>query len=135
MKAPQFVSAFPEAEAAGTIAQHHLRIGVKLYGEGNPADAIAAFRQGLTVAEKAAPGTELTETVSELHARLGNVAAACGDFQLASNSYQAALRIAPHLTNCWCSFGDLHLRHGQHQTAIEFYFQALKLNPRHWASR
>jgi tetratricopeptide (TPR) repeat protein len=135
MQAPQFVSAFPEAEAAGTIAQQHLRTGLKLYGEGKPADAIAAFRQGLAAAEKAAPGTELTETVSELHARLGNVAAACGDFQLASSSYQAALKIAPHLTNCWCSFGDLHLRHGQHQTAIEFYLQALKLNPRHWASR
>jgi tetratricopeptide (TPR) repeat protein len=135
MQANALAGDSPEAESAGSLAQQQLRIGLKLHGEGKAADAIAAFRHGLAAAEQAPPGAELVETVSELHARLGNVAAACGDFQLASTSYQAALKIAPHLTNCWCSFGDLHLRHGQHQTAIEFYLQALKLNPRHWASR
>ena len=128
-------SVSPEAQAAGTIAQQQLRIGLKLYGEGKATEAIAAFRHGLAAAEQASPGAEFAETVSELHARLGNVAAACGDFELAASSYQAALKVAPHLTNCWCSFGDLHLRNGQYQTAIELYLQALKLNPRHWASR
>jgi tetratricopeptide (TPR) repeat protein len=73
--------------------------------------------------------------MSDLYAKLGTVAAASGNFQLASVNYQAALKIAPHLTNCWCSFGDLHLRCGQHQAAIELYLQALRLNPRHWAAR
>jgi len=135
MQANAFASDSPEAEAAGSIAQQQLRTGLKLYGEGKVADAFAAFRHGLAAAEKASPGADLAETVSELHAKLGNVAASCGDFQLASTSYQSALKIAPHLTNCWCSFGDLHLRNGQHQPAIELYLQALKLNPRHWAAR
>jgi tetratricopeptide (TPR) repeat protein len=106
---------------------------VQLFRGGKAAEAIAAFQQGLAEAEKA--GTEAADTMSDLYAKLGNVAAACGDFQMASVNYQAALKIAPHLTNCWCSFADLHLRHGQHQTAIQLYLQALKLNPRHWAAR
>jgi tetratricopeptide (TPR) repeat protein len=133
MQANALASDSPQPQAAGSIAQQQLRIGLKLYGDGNAAEAIAAFRHGLAEAEKA--GTESAETLSELHAKLGNVAATCGDFQLASTSYQSALKIAPHLTNCWCSFGDLHLRNGQHQTAIELYLHALKLNPRHWAAR
>ena len=135
MQAPQSVRASWDIEATGSIAQQQLHIGLKLYGEGKATEAIAAFRHGLAAAENASSGAESAETVSELHARLGNVAAGCGDFQLASASYQAALKIAPHLTNCWCSFGDLHLRNGQYQTAIEFYLQTLKLNPRHWAAR
>jgi tetratricopeptide (TPR) repeat protein len=117
----------------GSTAQQHLRAGMQLFRDGKPRDAIAAFQNGLREAEKA--GTESAETMSDLYARLGNVAAACGDFQLASVNYQSALKIAPHLTNCWCSFGDLYLRHGQHQRAIDLYLQALRLNPRHWAAR
>jgi tetratricopeptide (TPR) repeat protein len=133
MQTSQFVSASADIDATGSVAQQYLRVGLVLYGEGKAADAIAAFQQGLTEAEKTR--AESTETVSDLHARLANAAATSGDFKLASVNFQAALRIAPHLTNCWCSFGDLHLRCGQHQTAIELYLQALKLNPRHWAAR
>jgi tetratricopeptide (TPR) repeat protein len=133
MQANAFASDFPEAEAADSIAQQQLRLGLKLYSEGKAADAIAAFQHGLAEAEKT--GTESIETRSGLHAKLGKVAANCGDFQLASVNFQAALKMAPHLTNCWCSFGDLHLRCGQHQTAIQFYLQALKLDSRHWAAR
>jgi tetratricopeptide (TPR) repeat protein len=122
----------PDAEG-GSLAQQQLRLGLALSREGKALEAIAAFKLGLSEAEKA--GTDSVETVSELHAKLGGAAAACGDVQLASVNYQAALTIAPHLTNCWCSFADLHLRCGQHQTAIELYLQALKLNPRHWAAR
>jgi tetratricopeptide (TPR) repeat protein len=121
------------AEAEGSVVQRHLRLGQQLLRNGKAAEAIAAFQQGLAEAEKA--GTESTETMSDLYAKLGNVAAASGNFQMASVNYQAALKIAPHLTNCWCSFADLHLRHGQHQLAIQLYLQALKLNPRHWAAR
>jgi tetratricopeptide (TPR) repeat protein len=133
MQTPQFAGASADIDAAGSMAQRQLRAGLALYGEGKTAEAIAAFQHGLAEAGKTE--AESAETMSDLHARLGHAAAASGDFQLASVNYQAALRIAPHLTNCWCSFGDLHLRCGQHQTAIELYLQALKLNPRHWAAR
>ncbi|SHN71075.1 tetratricopeptide repeat protein [Bradyrhizobium erythrophlei] len=129
--APAGVS--PDNDVTSSAAQQQLRLGLDLYKQGRAADAIAAFRHGLAEAEKS--GTESTEIVSELHSKLGNVAAASGDVGLASASYQAALTIAPHLTNCWCSFGDLHLRCGQHQSAIELYLQALRINPRHWAAR
>jgi tetratricopeptide (TPR) repeat protein len=125
--------ASPNPEAEGSVVQQHLRLGQQLFRDGKAAEAIAAFQRGLAEAEKA--GTESTETMSDLYAKLGNVAAASGNFQMASINYQAALKIAPHLTNCWCSFADLHLRHGQHQLAIQLYLQALKLNPRHWAAR
>ncbi|MGB9170999.1 MAG: tetratricopeptide repeat protein [Bradyrhizobium sp.] len=132
MHASQFASASPDTDA-GSIAQQHLHAGLQLFRDGKAVEAIAAFQRGLTEAEKA--GTESAETMSDLYAKLGNAAASAGDFQTASINYQAALRIAPHLTNCWCNFGDLYLRHGQHQRAIELYLQALKLNPRHWAAR
>ena len=135
MQAPAFADASPDCATEGTIAQRHLRLGLELYGEGKAKEAIAAFQEGLAAAETAAPGAESSDTVSELHAKLGDAAASCGDVQLAAINYQAALQIAPHLTNCWCSFADLHLRCGQYQTAIDVYLQALRLNPRHWAAR
>ena len=125
--------AITNAEAEGSLVQQYLRVGQQLFRDGKPMEAIAAFQQGLAEAEKA--GTESVETMSDLYAKLGNVAAANGNFRMASVNFQAALKIAPHLTNCWCSFADLHLRHGQHQIAIELYLQTLKLNPRHWAAR
>ena len=133
MQTSALAGASANSTAEGSIVQQCLRDGVQLFRDGRAADAIAVFQRGLLEAEKA--GTESAETMSDLYAKLGNVAAASGNFQLASVNYQAALKIAPHLTNCWCSFADLHLRCGQHQTAIELYLQALKLNPRHWAAR
>src|SRR6185312_7991085 len=133
MQASQFISDSPDADADGSNVQQHLRSGLQLFGDGKTKEAVAAFQRGLAEAERA--GTESAETMSDLYARLGNMAASCGDFQTASINYQAALKIAPHLTNCWCDFGDLHLRLGQHQRSIELYLQALKLNPRHWAAR
>ena len=133
MQTSAIADASAKSTTEGSVARQCLRDGAQLYRDGRAADAIAVFQRGLLEAEKA--GTESAETVSELHARLGNVAASCGDVQMASVNYQAALTIAPHLANCWSSFADLHLRCGQHQTAIELYLQALKLNPRHWAAR
>lgn len=133
MQTTSLAGTSPNAETEGSIVQKSLRDGVQLFRDGHAKEAIAAFQHGLAEAQKA--GTESAETMSDLYAKLGNVAAACGDFQLASVNYQAALEIAPHLTNCWCSFADLHLRCGQHQRAIELYLHALKLNPRHWAAR
>ena len=74
MQTSTLPGASPETDTTGSAAQQHLRLGLTLFREGRPADAIAAFRQGLAEAEKS--GAESTETVSELHARLGNVAAA-----------------------------------------------------------
>jgi Flp pilus assembly protein TadD len=134
MQTTASAGASSNSDTGGSIAQQQLRAGLELYRAGKIVDAIAAFRLGLAAAENAQE-SESAETVAELHAKMGNAAASSGDFQLASLNYQAALKIAPHLTNCWCSFGDLYLRNGQHQRAIELYLQALKFNPRHWAAR
>jgi tetratricopeptide (TPR) repeat protein len=124
-----------DAEAAGSSAEQQLQIGLGLCGAGRAREAIAAFACGLAAVEAAPPGTESVETISQLHVKLADVAVGCGDFNLAGTNYRAALRIAPHLTNCWCSFADLHLRCGEHQKAVSLYLEALKLNPRHWAAR
>ena len=84
MQAPAFANASPDCATEGTIAQRHLRLGLELYGEGKAKEAIAAFQEGLAAAETAAPGAESSDTVSELHAKLGDAAASCGDVQLAA---------------------------------------------------
>src|SRR5581483_7349413 len=124
-----------DARTSVSVAAHQLQIGLKLAGAGLSHEAMAVFARGLAAAEKAPPGTESIETISQLHAKLADAAVRCGEFNLAHRNYRAALRMAPHLTNCWCSFADLHLRCGEHQKAIDLYLQALKLNPRHWAAR
>ncbi|HLJ01699.1 MAG TPA: tetratricopeptide repeat protein [Bradyrhizobium sp.] len=124
----------PDAENASYVTQQ-LRAGLNLYGVGRNGEAIAAFARGLAAAEEAPQGSESIETVSQLHASLADAAQRQGDFNLAGMNYQAALRMAPHLTNCWCSFADLHLRCGEPQKAVNLYIEALKLNPRHWAAR
>jgi tetratricopeptide (TPR) repeat protein len=106
-----------------------------------PATAFAvvlsdAYTAGSPAAvENEQPGTVSVETISELHSRLGDAAALRGDFELAGTNYQAALRLAPHLTDCWCSLGNVHLRSGRPQEAVAFYLQALRLNPGHWPAR
>jgi tetratricopeptide (TPR) repeat protein len=123
-------SGFADSQAA-----QQLQVGLKLAGAGLFHEAIAVFARGLAAAERAPPGTETVETISQLHAKLADAAMRVGDFNLAARNYEAALRMAPHLTNCWCSFADLHLRCGEHEKAVAFYIEALKLNPRHWAAR
>ena len=73
--------------------------------------------------------------VAELHAKLGNAHMRCGQLDLAATNYKAALRLAPHLTSCWCNLGNVQLQTGSAQDAIALYLQALKLNPAHWPSR
>lgn len=58
-----------------------------------------------------------------------------GDLELAAENYKAALRLAPHLTFCWCNLGNVHLKSGRAKEAIALYLQALTLNPGHWPSR
>src|SRR5689334_15586992 len=47
----------------------------------------------------------------------------------------AALRIAPHLTACWCNLGSVQMQSGNAEGAIALYHQALKTNASHWPSR
>ena len=58
-----------------------------------------------------------------------------GDLEAAAANYKAALRLAPHLTDCWCNFGNVYLKIGKPQDAIRLYLQALKLNAGHWPAR
>ena len=101
----------PHQPAAAPPAEH-LRQGQQRDAGGGSDDAIAA-----------------------LHADLGHAHLQRGHFNLASGSYRAALRLAPHLTSCWCSLGDVHLKTGRARDAIPLYLQALKLEPAHWGSR
>ncbi|MDE2468133.1 MAG: tetratricopeptide repeat protein, partial [Bradyrhizobium sp.] len=41
----------------------------------------------------------------------------------------------PGLTACWCNLGNIHVQTGKPRDAIAYYLEALKLDPRHWATR
>jgi Flp pilus assembly protein TadD len=75
------------------------------------------------------------DSISERHSRLGNVCMIDGDLEGAEANYKAALRLAPHLTSCWCNLGNVHLKTGRAEDAVALYVQALTLNPAHWPSR
>jgi tetratricopeptide (TPR) repeat protein len=125
----------PEADIAGSFVAQQLRIGVEYYTAGRNDEAIAAFQGGLAAAEKEVPGSVPVETMSELHAKLGNACMVRGDLDMAAAYYKAALRLAPHLTDCWCNLGNVHLKTGKAQDAVALYLQALRINPGHWPAR
>jgi tetratricopeptide (TPR) repeat protein len=125
----------PGADLAGLFVAQQLRIGVEYYTAGRNDEAIAALQRGLAAAENEAPGSVPLETISELHAKLGNACMVRGDLETAAANYKAALRLAPHLTDCWCNLGNVHLKTGKPQDAITLYLQALKINPGHWPAR
>jgi tetratricopeptide (TPR) repeat protein len=135
MLATSFAIAFPDVGIIGSLAARHLRIGLKYYGAGRIEEAIAAFERGLAAAETEPAGPESDETITTLHAGLGDSAALRGNFELAAANYRSALRLAPHLTGCWCSFGNLQFKAGKYNEAIALYLQALRLDSRHWAAR
>jgi tetratricopeptide (TPR) repeat protein len=124
-----------ETETAGTFAVQQLQIGLQHYTAGKLEEAIDAYRRGLASVEGEPPGSISVDTVSGLYANLGNACMVRGDLELAGANYKAALRLAPHLTSCWCNFGNVCLKTGKPQDAIQLYLQALKLNPAHWPSR
>src|ERR1700730_12341728 len=82
-----------------------------------------------------ADGVEQAAAAATLHSRLGNACMIDGDLQGAEANYKAALRLAPHLTSCWCNLGNVHLQTGRAENAVALYVQALMLNPAHWPSR
>jgi tetratricopeptide (TPR) repeat protein len=135
MMAPALATGIPDTEIAGAYAARQLQIGLEYYTAGRIDEAIAAYRQGLAAVERESSDRVSAETISELHANLGNACMLRGDVEFAAESYKAALRLAPHLTFCWCNLGNVHLKTGKPQEAIALYLQALALNPGHWPSR
>jgi tetratricopeptide (TPR) repeat protein len=125
----------PDAEIASPYAVGQLKIGLEHYAAGRIDEAIDAYQRGLAGVEQELPGSLSVDTISGLHSNLGNACMVRGDLELAAANYKAALRLAPHLTSCWCNLGNAYLRTGRPQEAIELYVQALKLNPGHWPSR
>ncbi|MGO8911195.1 MAG: tetratricopeptide repeat protein [Bradyrhizobium sp.] len=135
MPATVFATSAPDADAIGSLAGRQLRLGLEHYGAGRIEEAIVAFQLGLAAVANEPPGGVSAETISELHAKLGNACLLRGELESAGENYKAALRLAPHLTDCWCNFGNVHLKLGKPQDAIALYLQALKLNSRHWPAR
>ncbi len=135
MTATTFVSSLPLADIAPPPAAQQLLVGQQHYDHGRIGEAILAFSSGLEAAGMEAGDDATVAMVAELHAKLGNAHMRCGQLDLAATNYKAALRLAPHLTSCWCNLGNVQLQTGSAQDAIALYLQALKLNPAHWPSR
>jgi len=132
MTATSLAIDLPDADASFVARQLH--IGLEHNRAGMIAEAIAAYQRGLAAAEQDSVGYVSSETIAELHSNLGNACMVRGDIELAADNYKAALRLAPHLTACWCNLGTAHLKTGKPQDAIACYGQALKLDPGHWPS-
>jgi tetratricopeptide (TPR) repeat protein len=135
MTATALATGLPDADIGVAFVARQLRIGLEHYAAGRIDDAIAAYQRGLTAAENEAPGSIPVGIISDLHSHLGNAGMVRGDLALAAANYKAALRLAPHLTACWCNLGNAHHKAGKPQEAVAYYLQALKLNPGHWPSR
>jgi tetratricopeptide (TPR) repeat protein len=128
MAANAFATTVPDAD----IAARQLRLGLEHHGAGRTDEAIAALQLGLAAVENEDPGAVSIETISQLHSGLGDAFMLRGDLESAGANYQAALRLAPDLTDCWCGLGNVHLRAGKPQDAVDFFLQALRLNSSHW---
>ena len=135
MTTTTFVSNLPPADSAGAPATQQLLDGQQHYDHGRIGEAISVFSSGLEAAGTEAGDDATVATTADLHAKLGNAYMRCGQLDLAALNYKAALRLAPHLTSCWCNLGNVQLQTGHARDAISLYLQALKLNPAHWASR
>jgi tetratricopeptide (TPR) repeat protein len=122
------------AEPVTSPATQNLQLGQEHYTAGRIDDAIVALKAGLDAVGREQAGSP-AEMIADLHANLGNAHMQRGHLTLASGSYRAALRLAPHLTSCWCNLADVHLKTGRAQDAIPLYLQALKLDPAHWEAR
>ncbi len=118
---------------ADSPTRQHLAAGQAHYAAGRTVEAIAAFQRGLEAS--ATDPASCDVIIAELHAKLGNCYMLAGQLSVAAASYKAALRLAPHLTSCWCNLGNALLQTGKAQDAIALYVEALKLNPKHWPSR
>ena len=82
------------------------------------------------------PAASPVETIAELHSKLGNACMVRGDLESAAANYKAALRLAPASDGLLVQSRQ-RSRHRPEspRTPSPFISQALKLNPRHWATR
>ena len=132
-------SAFASPDSADEIIHlpmvQHLVQGQEHQARGRIEEAISAYRLGLEAAGNDASNHLAMATRAELHAKLGNAYMVRGELGLAGASYTAALRIAPHLTACWCNLGNVQMQTGNAEGAIALYLQALKTNAMHWPTR
>lgn len=135
MTAPALSLRHPDAGALVSAVARQLRRGLEFLSAGSVDEAIEAFQRGLTAVQHESSGDISAETISELHSKLGNACMFRGDLELAAENYRAALRLAPHLTFCWCNLGSVYLKSARPEEAVALYVQALKLNPGHWPSR
>jgi tetratricopeptide (TPR) repeat protein len=113
----------------------HLLQGQEHHVRGRIEEAISAYKSGLDAAGDGAANHLVMTTRAELHAKLGNAYMVRCELALAGMNYTAALRIAPHMTACWCNLGNVQLQSGNPQDAIALYLQALKTNATHWPTR
>jgi tetratricopeptide (TPR) repeat protein len=135
MAAASSAIARPNAEIAGSRTTQHLRKGLEHYAAGRTRETIDAFQHGVAAAETEPSAAESGDTLPQLHQRLGDAARLNGDYASAAAHYEAALRAAPHLIECWFNFGNVQFQAGKHQEAIALYLQALKLNWQHAGAR
>ena len=135
MTASALAASLPGAEPADSSAAHWLRIGQDHYAAGRNDEAVTAFQLGLAAAEAQPAGTTPIETIADLHSKLGNACMVRGHLEPATAHYKAALRLVPSLTPCWCNLGNVLVQTGKPQEAIAYFLEALKQNPRHWATR
>ena len=134
MPSPTSSVRIPDDPVEPAVARQ-LRAGLQYLAAGSIDEAIEAFQLGLAAVEADAFSGASIEIVPELHAKLGNARMLRGDFELAGENYKAALRLAPHLTACWCNLGNVQVKCGKPQDAIAYYVQALRLESGHWPSR
>ena len=116
-------------------AAWHLGVGLDHQAAGRLDEAVIAFRSGLDAAANELAGEGRDQLVTDLHFRLGNAGMLRGDLDQAADNYKAALRISQGLTSCWSNLGNVYLKRGQHQDAIQIYLHTLSLDPVHWAAR
>src|SRR5580692_10781967 len=113
MTATALATRLPDDDIAGAFVDRQLRLGLEFHAAWHVEPASIAYRRGLAAAEREAPGSVPVETLSQLHAKLGNACMVMGDFESAAANYKAALRLAPHLIWCWCNLGNALFRTGK----------------------
>ncbi|MGC2083578.1 MAG: tetratricopeptide repeat protein [Bradyrhizobium sp.] len=120
---------------AGTDIAELLKTADQACAQGRHDIAIAALEaaRGLAEANPEQQGSEVER--ARLHAAVANALMAVGQAATAAEHYKAALRLAPHLTGCWCNLGVAHLQQGKAAEAIDYLLQAISRDPAHWASR
>ena len=97
---------------------------------------IAAYQRShwqsvLSLFDKAySPFYTLDETSTPLHWYRGVALYSIGDFQAARNALEKALGEHPYHPYLLNSLGSTYEKLGDHQQAIEYYREALRVNPR-----